>query len=274
MTAKVITFGLQKGGAAKTTTCAATAYILSQRYRVLAVDMDSQGNLTELMMQRDIYDFRGRTVLEALKEKNAEKYIHPCLENLDMLTATSMLATFSRYLFDEYKGTLIRQSRSGMIQGDIRNKLNTVLSETLEPVKSRYDFILIDTPPALGELTINALTASDGVVVVFKPSRFSTSALSAFFETIEVTKQRINPSLRVLGILPTLADTRRYHVTSYLDVIRDVYKDLVFNTIIKDKAATERLADNGFEDNDEIQEAIEQFVPFVQEVLERVAQEK
>lgn len=273
MTAKVITFGLQKGGAAKTTTCAATAYILSQRFKVLAVDMDSQGNLTELMMQRDVYDFQGQTVLEALKERNAEKYIHPCLENLDMLTATSVLATFSRYLFDEYKGELIQQARTGK-QGDVRNKLNTVLRETLEPVMDRYDFILIDTPPALGELTINALAASDGVVTVFKPSRFSASALGAFFETIEIVRQRLNPSLKVLGILPTMADTRRYHVTSYLDIIREAYKDLVFNTIIKDKAATERLADNGFEENEEIQDAIEQFVPFVQEVLERVAKEK
>lgn len=271
MTAKVITFGLQKGGAAKTTTCAATAYILSQRFKVLAVDMDSQGNLTELMMQRDVYDFQDQTVLEALKERNAEKYIHPCLENLDMLTATATLSTFSRYLFTDYKNLLVREGKDRV---QANNMMNMVLRETLEPVMEKYDWILIDTPPALGELTINALAASDGVVTVFKPSRFSASALGAFFETIEIVRQRLNPSLRVLGILPTMADTRRYHVTSYLDIIREAYKDLVFNTIIKDKAATERLADNGFEENEEIQDAIEQFVPFVQEVLERVAKEK
>ncbi|MEK4078259.1 ParA family protein, partial [Paenibacillus sp. FSL M7-0656] len=160
--AKVISFGIQKGGSSKTTTSAIVAYILSQEYgkKVLAVDLDSQGNLTELLTQRDIYDFHEYTIFEALKERNARKYVHNVTERLDILTAEDHLARFPSWLYASYKG-----NRS------------LVLKETLENVQDEYDYIIIDTPPALGDQTINALAASDAVVAMFEASKFCYSAI-------------------------------------------------------------------------------------------------
>ena len=191
--AKVITFGIQKGGSAKTTSAGIVSYLLSLRHKVLACDMDSQGNLTELLMQRNIYDFHGRTILEAMKQKDARPYIHPVTDTLDMLTAEDLLATFPRYLYQEYRG----------------GNPAYVLRDTLQPVMSQYDFIVIDTPPALGDQTINALAASDGVVILYETSKFAYSALERFVETVVHCQEKLNPKLEVYGILPCLTADER-----------------------------------------------------------------
>ncbi|MGN7309312.1 ParA family protein, partial [Bacillus subtilis] len=90
MPAKIITFGIQKGGSSKTTTSGIVSYLLSQDYRVLAVDMDSQGNLTELLTMRDIEDFRGMTVLEAMEEQDASGYICRITDTLHLLPAEDL----------------------------------------------------------------------------------------------------------------------------------------------------------------------------------------
>lgn len=251
--AKVISFGIQKGGAAKTTSSGITAYLLSQNYKVLAVDLDSQGNLTELLTQRDIYDFHGQTVLEALKERNAKNYIHPLSDNLHVMTAEDLLATFPRYLYTEYRG----------------NK-SLVLRETLESVKGDYDYIIIDTPPALGDQTINALSASDAVVIMFETSKFCYSALGRFIETVGHVQDMVNPDLKIAGILRTIVDARRSDSKAFVELIDEEYPSMAFNTIIARKAATGRLTISGFTDNPELSQAIEQYRKFVKELISRV----
>lgn len=250
---KVITFGIQKGGAAKTTSSGITAYLLSQQYRVLAVDLDSQGNLTELLTQQDIYDFHGRTVLEAMKKREASTYIHRITETLHILTAEDHLATFSRWLYSEYKG----------------NK-SLVLFETLKSVQDMYDFIIIDTPPALGDQTINALAASDAVVAMFETSKFCYSALSRFLETVGHVQEKVNSNVNVAGVLCSMIDSRRIDNKALLELAEEEYGPLCFSTVIQRKAATGRISIHGFVDNPEIKQATEQYKSFVGELMQRV----
>nr|WP_313507922.1 ParA family protein [Brevibacillus laterosporus] len=253
MTAKIISFGIQKGGAAKTTSSGISAYLLSQNHRVLVVDMDSQGNITELLTQQDIYSFHGRTVLEALKERDASKYIHRVTDNLHLMTAEDLLATFPRYLYTEYKG----------------NK-SLVLRETLESVREDYDYIIIDTPPALGDQTINALSASDAVVIMFETSKFCYSALERFIETVGHVQEMVNPDLKIAGILRTIVDVRRSDAKAFVELIEEEYPNMAFETVITRKAQTGRLTIHGFNNNPELKLAVQQYQDFIKELIGRV----
>lgn len=252
--AKIICFSIQKGGCGKTTTTGITAHLLSKKYKVLAVDMDSQGNLTELLTQRDIYDFHGNTILEAMKERDARKYIHKVSDNLHILTAEDHLSTFARYLYDNRD----------------RFNLSTVLKQTLDAVRSDYDYIVIDTPPALGEQTINSLAASDSVVALFETSKFCYSALGRFLETVDHVINRVNNRLKVAGILRTLIDSKRTDNKLYIKKAAEDYGILCFNTIIKRQASIGRLPIEGFIDNPELSSALKQYHNFVEELLVRV----
>lgn len=254
MSAKVISFGIQKGGSSKTTSSGITAYILAEAARVLAVDMDSQGNLTELLTGQDVIEYRGKTVLEAMQERNATDYIVPLTDNLHILPAEDILATFSRWLYRDFK------------DGDP----SLVLKETLAPVMDQYDYIIIDTPPALGDATINALAASDYIVPMFEASKFCYSALGRFLETCVHVKERVNPTLDVAGILRGLIDSRRTDNKAFISVVEDAYGDLCFDTILTRTAAAGRLGINGFVDNKELEQALEQYRKFVEELIERV----
>lgn len=250
---KVITFGIQKGGSAKTTTSGVVAHLLSQNHRVLAVDLDSQGNLTELITQQDIYDFHGHTVLEALKEQNAEPYINRWSDNLHLLTADDLLATFSRWLYLDYTG-----------------EPAMVLRDTLESVKHNYDYIVLDTPPALGDITINALSASDAVVALFEPSRFCYSALQRFIETVVHVQDQVNGDLQLAGILVTMLDKRRSDARALLEILREDHEEKVFNTVITRRAATGRLGIEGFRNNPELKNAVMPYTTLIEELLQRV----
>lgn len=256
--AKVITFGVQKGGSGKTTSAGVSAWLLSQDKKVLAVDLDSQGNLTELLTQQDIYDFTGRTILEAMKEQNAEPYIHRITDNLHIITAEDLLATLPRWVYREYE----RQNPAG--------NPSLILKETLASVRDDYDYIIIDTPPALGDQTINALAASDAVVALFESSKFCYSALERFIETIVHIQSQLNPDLQIAGILRVMIDSRRIDNKALIDLVEQEYEGLTFETVIQRKAATGRLSINGFFENAELKQAVEPYQGFLKELLDRV----
>lgn len=256
--AKIITFGIQKGGSSKTTTSGVVAYLLSEKHRVLAVDMDSQGNLTELLTQQDVYDFHGETVFEALMAQDARPYIRTVSNNLHVLPAEDHLARFSAYLYGkEYAAKYANGNRS------------LVLMNTLSAVMDDYDYIVIDTPPALGEQTINALAASNLVIAMFEASKFCYSALSRFLETCVHVQERVNREMKVAGILRCMIDVRRLDNKALIELVEEEYEDLCFKTIITRTAATGRLSINGFKDNPELKQAVAQYREVVKELIER-----
>ena len=257
MVATVISFGIQKGGSSKTTTTGVTSYLLARGKKVLAIDMDSQGNLTEFLSRRGVESFSGQTILEAMKDGDVTDYIFKISENLHLVPADDLLATFSRWLYSEY--------RAGA-----KNDRSKVLQAALEPVMDIYDYILIDTPPALGDLTINSLSASDRVVALFEASVFCYGALGRFLETVWHVRERVNPNLAVAGILRGLIDARRTDNKALISQVAETYGELCFETILTRNAAAGRLPLVGFENNNELGRAVSQYEYFVKELLERV----
>ncbi|MCR6108658.1 ParA family protein [Salipaludibacillus agaradhaerens] len=253
---KVITFAIQKGGVGKTMTSGVTAFILAkQGYKVLAVDMDSQGNLTQFLSGSDnLLDFENETVLEAIKEGDARKYIKVLDDNLHLLPTDDYLATIAHYLFTEHKG-----------------HRSLALKDCLESVRDFYDFIIIDTPPALSEQTINSLGVSTHVVVMFETSKFCYNAVPRFLDTVQAAKEKINPELEIAGILRTLADSKRSDSKAMADLIEDDYPELVFKTIIHRRATTGRLPIYGLWENPESKKAFEYHSKFIEELIERVS---
>lgn len=255
--ATIITFGIQKGGVGKTTTTGIAAYLLSKEHRVLAVDFDSQGNLTQFLTQRNIYDFTKRTVLEACKEQNAKPYIVELSDNLHVLTAEDFLAGFSQWLYREYRGDPIM-----------------VLKKTLQTVETDYDYILIDLPPNLGDHTINGLAASDYAVVMLQSEPFCYDALDRYLELLGHVQER-NPALRLAGILPTMLDSRASLDNAILERARDEYEDIVFKTTIRRRSRIKEFTVMGIQDHLKAdRDALENYTEFVKELIERVSQQK
>lgn len=261
---KVITLGLQKGGVSKTTTTGALSYLLSKEgYKTLAIDMDSQGNMTELLTGIESNEFIGQSIFEAIASKQPRQYIYTVNQHLDIIPANNFLASFARWI---YTNQMPHMDRKVYYKGEIYDQLN----QTLELVKNEYDFIIIDTPPALSEQTTNALVASDHVIILYESSKFCHSAVPNFIETVEFVQNNINNELKIMGILRTLNDKRRNDAKLFNMEIAEDYPDLVFNTVITRKATTGRLALYGFEENQELNDSLSQFEEFYKEFWERI----
>jgi chromosome partitioning protein len=108
-----------------------------------------------------------------------------------------------------------------------------VLSKALMVVRDEYDFILIDTPPSLGLLTINSLTAADGVIVPVQCEYLSLRGLAQLERTMELVRENLNPGVHIAGILPTMFDSRTIHGNEAIDILRDSFGDLVFQTVVR-----------------------------------------
>lgn len=262
--AKVITLGLQKGGVSKTTTTGILAHLLAKdKKKVLAVDMDSQGNLTELLTDEYANQFIERSVLEAIAYKQPEKYIYKVNDYLDVLPANNFLALFARWI---YTKKLPNSDETLDYIGQPYEQLDM----TLDLVRKKYDYILIDTPPSLSEQTTNALIASDFIILLYESSKFCYSAVPNFMDSCVFAQEKSKHKPKVLGILRTLNDKRRSDAKIFNEVIAEDYPELVFDTIITRKATTGRLALHGFSDNEELDEALSQFKSFYKELLKRM----
>ena len=255
MTAQVITFGISKGGCSKTTTAGVVAHLLSQSKKVLVVDMDSQGNLSSLLTGvLDICNvFEEKTILEALLEKDVRPYIVPVTDSLHLVPSNDFLAQLSVHLRGkEYTGNPY-----------------LALKEALSPIMEDYDFIILDTPPALGDQTINAVACSDYAVILFDGSQFCYYAIQKFIEICEATRTNLGSTVEVAGILFSIVDPRTSDTKAMIEIIDEEYPNLRFSSLIKRKATTKRLAIYGFQENAELKDAIEPYKPFVKELLER-----
>jgi chromosome partitioning protein len=209
---QVIAFANQKGGVAKTTTTLNLAVAFKEHgFEVLAVDLDPQGNLT--MSQGMDPDQVERSMYDVLVHSMpVEEIIHRA--EVDVAVSSIDLAGAEMAL-----SSMIGRERA--------------LQKALLPVRNRYDYILIDTPPSLGLLTINALTASDGVIVPVQCEYLSLRGLVQLENTLSMIRENLNPVVEIKGILPTMYDSRTVHSREAVEMLKENFGDLVFETRIK-----------------------------------------
>ena len=210
--AKTFVFVNQKGGVGKTTSAINIgAYIALAGKRVLLVDFDSQGNMSSgVGVSKD-----KPTVYELLSgESEPEQTIkHTMIKTLDAISASIDLSGAAIELVDQ-------------------DKREYFLKEALEPLKDKYDYILIDCPPSLGILTLNGLAAADAVLVPMQCEYFALEGITLLLQTVKKVQKSINPDLVIGGIFFTMYDSRTRLAQDVVLQVKSYFKDLVFNTII------------------------------------------
>jgi chromosome partitioning protein len=211
-TSTVISFANQKGGVAKTTSTLNLAVALKEKgLRVLAVDLDPQGNLT--MSQGYNPDAITRSMFDVLVHRlPIEHIIHQA--EIDVAVSSIDLAGAELAM-----SATIGRERS--------------LDKALQQVTQDYDYVLIDTPPSLGLLTINALVASSGVIVPVQCEYLSLRGLVQLENTLTMIRENLNPNVKIIGILPTMFDGRTLHSREAIEILQENFGDLVFNTRIR-----------------------------------------
>jgi len=209
---QVIAFANQKGGVAKTTTTLNLGVAFKEQgFEVLLVDLDPQGNLT--MSQGMDPDQVERSMYDVLVHSMpVEEIIHRA--EVDVAVSSIDLAGAEMAL-----SSMIGRERA--------------LQKALLPVRNRYDYILIDTPPSLGLLTINALTASDGVIVPVQCEYLSLRGLVQLENTLAMVRENLNPEVKIEGILPTMFDRRTLHSREAVEILEENFGELVFKTRIR-----------------------------------------
>jgi chromosome partitioning protein len=183
----VIAFANRKGGVAKTTTCLCLAFFLTARgKRVLMIDNDSQANLTEFFnYDTDELENKGKTIYSA--------YIDGVELDKLVLLSTPALVPASEQL---------SEMEEALLTNKFVNRA-TLLKERITPIRATYDFVLIDCPPALNLLVVNALVAADCVIIPMATDRFAANGVMRILDTVVNVRSKLNPNLRVAGILPT-----------------------------------------------------------------------
>ena len=209
---RVISFANQKGGVAKTTTTLNLGVALSEQgLKVLLVDLDPQGNLT--MSQGLNPDTIERSMFDVLVHRlPIDEVIHHV--EVDLAVSSIDLAGAELAL-----SSMIGRERA--------------LEKALAPVRESYDYVLIDTPPSLGLLTINALVASNGVIVPVQCEYLSLRGLVQLENTLSMIRENLNPSVGIEGILPTMFDSRTLHSREAVEILQENFGDLVFDTKIR-----------------------------------------
>src|SRR3954470_2203897 len=210
--ARVIAFANQKGGVAKTTTTLNLGVALKEKgNNVLVVDLDPQGNLT--MSQGWNPDEIERSMFDVLVHKLPITEIIQTSE-IDVAVSSIDLAGAELAL-----AAMIGRERA--------------LANALLPVREAYDWILIDTPPSLGLLTINAFVAATGVIVPVQCEYLSLRGLVQLENTLSMIREHLNPVVEIQGILPTMFDKRLLHSREAVDILEENFGDLVLNTRIR-----------------------------------------
>ncbi len=213
-TTHTLTVTNQKGGVGKTTTVVNLGVALADMgLRTLVVDLDPQGALSVgLGINGAGLD---ETLYTVMMDANVPTYrvIHPIKTCLDLIPSNIELASAEMELIAE-----IRREH--------------ILNRVLDPVRELYDFILIDCPPSLGLLTINALCASQQVIIPMQCEYFAMRGIRLLLDAIDWVKARANPDLRLGGILVTMYSTGTIHAREVLDEIRGVFGDQVFDVVI------------------------------------------
>ena len=209
---RVIVFANQKGGVAKTTTTLNLGVAFKEQgFRVLVVDLDPQGNLT--MSQGMNPDAIERSMFDVLVHRlPISEIIHKA--EVDVAVSSIDLAGAELAL-----SSMIGRERA--------------LDKALVTAREKYDYILIDTPPSLGLLTINAFVAATGVIVPVQTEYLSLRGLVQLENTLTMIRENLNPNVEIQGILPTMYDARLLHSKEAAEILEENFGDLVFRTRIR-----------------------------------------
>lgn len=208
----IIAFANQKGGVAKTTTTLNLAVAFAESgYRVLCIDLDPQGNLTMSQgidpdkVEHSLYDVLVNDM--PISEIIVKREIDIAVASIDLAAAEIAMST------------KIGRERT--------------LQKALKEVAGDYDYVCIDTPPSLGLLTINALTAANKVIVPVQCEYLSMRGLVQLQNTLRMIQENLNPDVRIEGILPTMLDTRTIHAKEAVEILEENFGDLVFQSRIR-----------------------------------------
>ena len=244
----IISVNCQKGGVGKTTTTLLLGYNLAKRgYKTLMIDFDSQGNLSYAARAgQNIYDHTKHTSFEAVKTGTVKPFIIPALhavtngsepiaiENLFLVPAEDWLSNLAYYIYVDWRAKNPADFKTMQYM--------YLLKEALVPVEGDFDFILIDCPPSPGEPTRLALVASDWSLIVMQSQIFCLDAVSRFTEIMEGAQKNFNPALDVIGIVPTLMDSRANLDTNIVKQAKEDFGEWVTDTIIKAKTKIKEMA--------------------------------
>lgn len=211
---KIVSITNQKGGVGKTTTCVnLAAFIALTGRKVLIVDMDPQGNASSAV-GKEVKDSDNTIYEVLLGECSAKEAIYPtAMKGLDILPSTVDLSGAEVELVH------------------LTNREH-ILKDAMSIIKSDYDYIFIDCPPSLSLLTVNALTATNSIIIPIQCEYFALVGLGQLMNTVKLIKKHLNPTIEIEGVLLTMKDSRSNLVNQVAEEIQKYFKEKVYKTFI------------------------------------------
>lgn len=263
---EVITIGNLKGGVGKTTTATQMAFTLSQRgYKVLLADLDPQANSSNILLKTKLnFDPDANTqinssLMESIKNRDLSKSLISITDHLDLLGSSADFALFPRFAEQMYRNYLERVK---------------IFDKLLKPLKSNYDYIIVDVPPTVSLLTDTALYASDWVLIVVQTQQQSLDGASSFLTYIQddVIDQFKAPNLDLVGFLAVMLEKRSSVDQTILHNLKEKFgSDNVLNTIVPHMARLKRYGVTGITTNEFFDRKVTKvYSQVTDEVLERI----